>query len=544
MDQDHSTSLISRIYGNLNIAQWVAITALISIVLMSLAAWSTAGNSRELMRQETLAGLKAQSEAIASLLSLQAGEDLQKIQNLMNSMRWNADKSGYGFIINTQGELIAYPPKPERVGNKVSTEGLAEKAAEVARTKQPDILVYEFQKPNQNVVSEKVTYLMPIDGTPWILAIGSYLDNANKSYQQAMLSSVYGVLAVIGLIGLNTYVFSRYLKHRINSLTLNLESIANKNFSFKVELYGRDEISLLNKYLEQTRQGLNKLCLHQENCAGNLASSSSSLDQSISKAAECINAELERLEMLATAMNEMAATVKDVAHSAAMASDATHASDKKAHHGEMRIDETTQSISELCVMLEESSASVNNVELKVEEIGTVIDTINSISEQTNLLALNAAIEAARAGEQGRGFAVVADEVRQLASRTQESTKEIEATIDSLTSSARQAVSLMSKSVEKANEGGTFANHAGEEFKAIVEDISQLSDRSTQIATAAEEQTAVAAEMSKNIEEIRESVTDTDQMIVSISKASSELKREADGLNNQLSDFTLSKAVHQ
>ena len=215
--------------------------------------------------------------------------------------------------------------------------------------------------------------------------------------------------------------------------------------------------------------------------------------------------EFEQIELLAAAMNEMTATVKEVQGNAESASTSTLEASNVAEEGRNAVNATISSINSLSKNIDDSSTAVNNVEMKVESIGSVVDTIRSISDQTNLLALNAAIEAARAGEAGRGFAVVADEVRNLAKRTQDATVEIQAMIEQLQQSAQQAVGLMNNSVKEAEVGVTEVTKAGIKLSDIVGKVSHISDLNYQIAAAAKEQATVADEINESLVQVKESV---------------------------------------
>jgi len=193
-------------------------------------------------------------------------------------------------------------------------------------------------------------------------------------------------------------------------------------------------------------------------------------------------------------------------------------------------------ITELTARIRSGSESVTQVDVEVQSIGSVIDTIQGISEQTNLLALNAAIEAARAGEHGRGFAVVADEVRLLAGRTKQATEEIANMISRLQDSAHQTVSMIEQSVQQAETGAGQAQTAGDQFERIVEEIAVLNDRSHQIATAAEEQSTVAQDMSANLEGLKAALESTDGVIAEINDASHELRNQAASLDELIGSF--------
>ncbi|MCU7830645.1 MAG: CZB domain-containing protein [Candidatus Thiodiazotropha sp. (ex Myrtea sp. 'scaly one' KF741663)] len=211
-----------------------------------------------------------------------------------------------------------------------------------------------------------------------------------------------------------------------------------------------------------------------------------------------ILAQEQETEQVATAMNQMTASITEVAQNAAFAEEAASAANSEVQNGRQMVQETSDAINELAREVEHAEQTIQDVELESERIGTVIDVIKSIAEQTNLLALNAAIEAARAGEQGRGFAVVADEVRSLATRTHESTGEIEAMIQALQNGTQQAVSVMASGREKVDENVSQADRTLKSLSEISNSVETINQMNSQIATAAEEQRAVAEEINQNI----------------------------------------------
>jgi methyl-accepting chemotaxis protein len=216
-----------------------------------------------------------------------------------------------------------------------------------------------------------------------------------------------------------------------------------------------------------------------------------------------ISQQLSETSQVATAMNEMSATVQDVARNAVEAATAAKDADVTFDEGKKVVDRVISAIGELAGEVESAANVIQQLEEESRNIGSVLDVIKSIAEQTNLLALNAAIEAARAGEQGRGFAVVADEVRTLAGRTQESTQEIEEMISRLQSGTDNAVKVMESGKEITQVGVDQAAAAGEALQTINAAVEQISGMNTQIASAAEEQSAVAEEINRSIVSINE-----------------------------------------
>jgi methyl-accepting chemotaxis protein len=243
-------------------------------------------------------------------------------------------------------------------------------------------------------------------------------------------------------------------------------------------------------------------------------------------------------DMVASAMNEMSATVQEVARNASQTAAASRGADDEAKNGAFVATEALGGIEVLIRDIENAAKVIQKVEADSANIGMVLDVIKGIAEQTNLLALNAAIEAARAGEQGRGFAVVADEVRTLASRTQKSTEEIQTMIERLQGGVRDAVRAMEAAQTRAQFGSDQVEKAAESLGMIAGEVGTINDMNTQIATAAEEQSAVADEINRNISSISHMADMTSEGAKQTSQISEELVRVANELNRLVGQFKL------
>jgi methyl-accepting chemotaxis protein len=242
--------------------------------------------------------------------------------------------------------------------------------------------------------------------------------------------------------------------------------------------------------------------------------------------------------LVATAINEMAATAHEVAKSAADTAQASHRADGESREGKAVVGRTVRAIDALASEVENAAGVIQRLEVDTESIGRVVEVIRGIAEQTNLLALNAAIEAARAGEQGRGFAVVADEVRTLASRTQQSTREIQEMIERLQTGAKDAVAVMEKGRGQARASVEQAGTAGASLESITQAVATINDMTAQIASAAEEQTQVTEEINRNVTQIAQAVEATAQGAEQTAAAGEELARIAAELQASVGRFRI------
>ncbi|CAM3030937.1 methyl-accepting chemotaxis protein [Pseudomonas floridensis] len=329
---------------------------------------------------------------------------------------------------------------------------------------------------------------------------------------------------------------SRVISKPIASALVNAQRIAGGDLTQPIVSTHRDEAGLMLSALGDMQSSLKSTIGQISSAADQLASAAEELNAVTEESSRGLTRQNDEIQLAATAVTEMTAAVEEVARNAMSTSDASKLTSTEAATGRDQAREAVNAINTVSTEISSSTAMVEELAGRVREIGQVLDVIRGIAEQTNLLALNAAIEAARAGEQGRGFAVVADEVRALAARTQASTGEIEAMIGSVQSSADQAVRAMGNSRTLASNTQSLAQATGQSLERIAQSIAEINDRNMLIATASEEQSHVAREVDRNLINIQDLSTQTAAGANQTSASSQELSRLAISFNNLVGRF--------
>ena len=360
-----------------------------------------------------------------------------------------------------------------------------------------------------------------------------------------LFSAVWGQLLVTGIVVvICTILFNllcNMLFRPLNNVSTALEQIANGSgdLTQRIKVESQDEVGKLAHNFNTFVGSLQQLIGHIREQSSQLTQQSESSARRAQSAVDEIHHQQQEITMVATAVTELASATQEIASHAEQTAQAAQESTASTENGHELVENTKGSINKLANELQSASDIVSELERHGQEISTVLATIQGIAEQTNLLALNAAIEAARAGEQGRGFAVVADEVRVLSQRTHSSTEEIKNTITVLQETTGRAVSIMHSSADLAGLSVQDADRAANALGEINQAVTLISDMATQIATAAEEQTHVTSEITQNITSIKDVA---DQLVVGVNQSSEEsyqVKSQADELSAKVATFKLS-----
>lgn len=430
---------------------------------------------------------------------------LKTVSEAVNALNFN--NTGYAFLLSKGGNIISHP-NADLNGKSVSNL-LQGGAPELSKD------LVEKQLADGTPVYVSFSPLPDLYGSDWYVGVVLDEDKLFASVREFGWVAFWGTLIAALLVSIVLYFVVTALLQPLRALHESLKEIngGEGDLTKRLAITSDDEFGHVsgefNKFIDYLQRLIGEVKSQsrhiRENTDKTAASSVASSQQ--------LYTQLNELDQLATAMHEMSATAHDVADNAQTAASRANQADAAAKEGEVIVDRTTTSIAELTLKMGDVVTTINDLVKYSDNIESILTVITDIADQTNLLALNAAIEAARAGEQGRGFAVVADEVRTLASKTQESTEQIQKMIQQLQTGVRGAEKVILESRESANATQQIADQAKQSLEAIRLSINEINDMTVQIAAAAEEQSATSNEINRNttnIRDISQSVSDAAQ----------------------------------
>src|SRR5690554_392825 len=504
----------------------LVVAAIVVIVRMQMQAMGD--EEVERIRQDMLATKQTElrhyvEQAITAVKPLFARQDLSnaeidsRVREILNAMRFGSE--GYIFAFDHQGITQVHGVTPSLIGTDLS--GLKDPngvlfTMDLVRAGRAGggFVEYAWEKPQLGRDAPKLSYAQALPGRDWVVGTGFYIDDIDAAVarlESQVRSSVNTTLGIIGLsalvllvlVSLVTLYVAQRMVRPLQQTAAALQDISRGEGDLTQRLpvatdYEVGDVARgFNDFVEKIQQ----LVREVQTAVRSLSQSTESMKHVVSQTHADAHSQKGETSQAAAAIHEMAAAVQQVAGSASQAAEAAREADSESVNGQEVVDHTISSIDRLADEINRSADVIGQLGADADQIGTVVSVISGIAEQTNLLALNAAIEAARAGEQGRGFSVGAGEVRTVATRTQQSTDEIQRMIERLQAGARSAVHEMQRSQDQSKETIERADEARSSLQQITHSVSTITEMNTQIASAAEQQTAVADEISKSVQQI-------------------------------------------
>lgn len=441
----------------------------------------------------------------------------------------------YGTLVSSPEERTKYDQALSEIKNY--SQKMDEFLAQASSFSEEQMAVYlrDVNGPIARQVQASISDLIAINeqgSKTAVQASASEHDAARLFTWVLMVSSVLIAVVVARLL-------TRSIINPVRELLVSTGKIADGDLRVAIAISGNDELTELQRSTATMQMNLKSTLQHISEASGQLASAAEEMSAITRESTAGIERQSQETDQAATAVNQMTAAVEEVARNAVSASQSTQDSQRSANVGMERVTQTIASIEKLSTTVQQTGVEVEGLAKQAQDIARVVEVIRSIAEQTNLLALNAAIEAARAGEQGRGFAVVADEVRALAHRTQTSTQEIEQMIAKIQSCSSEAVASMALNRNEAVDSLKVAHEAGVAITQITQAITDINERNLMIATASEEQAQVARSVDQNLISIRDLSIQSSSAAGQTSVASQELSRLAVDLKQIVAKFAVS-----
>ncbi|NTZ69723.1 methyl-accepting chemotaxis protein [Pseudomonas protegens] len=491
---------------------------------------------------QTAAGVLNYYQGLEAAGSLTREQAQKQALQVIRGLRYN--QNDYFWINDLTPVMIMHPANPKLDGQNLAAvkdpDGFEvfNEMVTLAKAKGGGMVDYRWPKPGAEQPVQKTSYIQLFQPWGWIIGSGVYIDDLqDEFYAQVLRASSIGLVIALLMAALVVLI----VRSIVNPLRETVHAMANiasgeSDLTRSLDTHGQDEVTELARHFNGFTAKLRGVVMQLQSSAAALEQSSSELGSNANDAQERSQQQSQQMEQVAAAISQVTSAVQDVARNAEHAATEVREAEAQAQQGQVNIDGSLQQIDQLSVTIDQAVEVIRTLAAESTQIGTVLEVIRSIAEQTNLLALNAAIEAARAGEQGRGFAVVADEVRLLAQRTQQSTAEIQGMIERLQNHSEAAVKVIGDSSRASQLTIEQAGLAGASLNAIGQALRNLNGLNATIASATLEQAHVVEDINHNVGQAAGLSQGTALAAQHSSAASRYLKELSEQLNGLLRQF--------
>ncbi len=491
---------------------------------------------------QSAAGILKHYHGLESAGSLNREQAQQQAMELIRGLRYDGQE--YFWINDQTPMMIMHPINPKLEGQNLSGfkdpdgKALFNEMVALTRSQGAGQIDYRWPKPGASEPVPKISYVELFQPWGWIIGSGVYVDDVQAEFKAQALKTLGIGLLIAVLLTAQVVLIARSIARPLQAAVEAMASIASGegDLTRQLDTHGHDELTALARHFNAFTDKLRGVIRQLLDSAGSLDQAARTLGDISSEAQHHSRQQAQQMELVATAVNQVTYGVQDVAKNAEHASGEVHAAEEQAGQGQQNIEASLRQIDQLSSTIDKAVTVIQALASESTQIGSVLEVIRSIAEQTNLLALNAAIEAARAGEQGRGFAVVADEVRLLAQRTQQSTAEIQGMIERLQDNSEAAVKVIHESSRASQMTVEQASQAGQSLAQIAQSLRNLTGLNASIASATLEQSHVVEDINQNVTQTASLAHNTAEAAEQSSAASQHLRQLADQLSRLLGQF--------
>nr|WP_194790685.1 methyl-accepting chemotaxis protein [Pseudomonas sp. UFMG81] len=491
---------------------------------------------------QTAAGVLAYYQGLEAAGTLSREAAQQQALLVVRGLRY--DQNDYFWINDLQPKMIMHPANPKLDGQDLSAirdpDGFAvfNEMVKLAREQGAGPVDYRWPKPGASEPVAKTSYIQLFKPWGWVIGSGVYIDDVQAEFARQLRDASLVGIGIALLMALVVMLIARSIARPLQEAVQAMGNIASgeSDLTRRLDTHGRDEITHLGEHFNRFNGKLQGVVGQLQGAAHALAESAGHVGDNAGAAQARSTQQSLQMDQVATAINEVSYAVHDVAKHAEQAASEMRSAQQQVGHGQQAIHGSLQQIDRLSATIEQAVQVIRELANHSTKIGGVLEVIRAIAEQTNLLALNAAIEAARAGEQGRGFAVVADEVRLLAQRTAQSTAEIQTMIEHLQGQSEAAVKAIDTSSEASRQTVEQAREAGTSLDAISQALNNLGALNASIASATLQQSHVVEEINRNVTETAGLSQQTAEAARQSSDAGTALARLSDDLEQLLRQF--------
>ncbi|WP_080396362.1 methyl-accepting chemotaxis protein [Pseudomonas savastanoi] len=491
---------------------------------------------------QTASGILTYYQGLEAAGSMTREAAQQQALKEIKGLRYS--QNDYFWINDLRPVMIMHPTNAKLEGQDISTirdpDGFAvfNEMVTLVKAKGAGMVNYRWPKPGASEPVKKTSYVQLFQPWGWILGSGVYVDDVAAEFKAQLWNAGIFIAGIVLVMILLLVMIVRSIVRPLRAAVGAMANIASgeSDLTRTLETHGKDEITELGVHFNAFVAKLRNVVGQLQNSAVALGQASTDLGSNAEQAQKRSEQQSQQMDLVATAVNEVTYGVQDVAKNAEHAANEMRDAESQAQQGQVNIDNSLRQIGHLSATIGQAVEVMQSLAGESTQIGSVLEVISSIAEQTNLLALNAAIEAARAGEQGRGFAVVADEVRLLAQRTQKSTAEIQAMIERLQKHSDAAVKVIGDSSRSSQLTIEQANQAGQSLTSISQALRNLNSVNTSIASATLQQTHVVDDINQNVTQAAQLSQSTALAAEQSTSASLHLRDLSEELNGLLKQF--------